>query len=451
VFSAPSVGLAVAALLLVALAGCGDDKADSSGDKSGDKPAGKAAAAPPKAKPAPAATPEQAAKYNKERVVQARFVEALPNAADKLADALAEAPGTEMILYRQRTVRLLDRHVNAALKKVGPRKVMVKAVYDKATLVLSASWPDATMNQLQHGDSTHFGDAAALEIPQEFGFGRSLPYVGMGDETHPVVVTVVRARKEKPYARQFVAAGFGSLTRIDRNTDMAIVYDAGKGRWTATWKRPLRGHNVDLAQGLVPIALAVWDGGIRERGGNKAVTSWHLVRLGKHPLDDKYLRYVAWGESGEPVGDAARGKTQIAVCTACHRLGDKPTAPKGMAPGLDNIGGYALAQYIRESIVSPSAVVIRQLNINRHYDPKGKKSARGAYPKNTAFTWYSGGAKPGDKGGKATPRTSKMPPFAHLADEDLNDIVAYLKSLKTPMRDVPAAVAPAAAPGGKVK
>ena len=403
------------AILLGTLGGCG---------KGGDSAPAPAPAPPPPTHEVPEATAEQAAAYATSQVVQAVKLEALPTEAEGLAAALDKAPAVTMQAYRQRTVKLMDRDVNAALEKLGPRPVQVRALYDANALLVAATWDDPSVEQLADGESTHFGDAAALELPQSFGPGQSLPYVGMGDETHPVLVTIVRAHATEPYARQFVAAGFGSLTRIEANTEMALRYDESAHRWTATWKRPLKDANVDLAKGLVPFALALWDGSVRERGGNKAVTRWHLLRLADFPQDDAYLRHVAWGQTGEPVGDAARGKTLVTACTACHRMGEVETAQEGFAPGLDNIGGYALPQYLRESILEPNAVVIRQVNINRHYDKKAGRNPHGAYPKNTTFQWYSDGGH----GADAKPRVSKMPSFAHLPEQDVRDIVAYLQT-----------------------
>ncbi|MCB9737892.1 MAG: c-type cytochrome [Deltaproteobacteria bacterium] len=422
--SAARVLLATALAGALAL-GCGEDKP---GAQSAAGSGANAPAPPPPKHTIPAATAEQAATFEKEQVVQAVKQDALPTDEAALAAALEKAPAVTMLAYRQRTVELMDRDVNKALETLGPREVQVRALVDSTTLLIAASWDDASAEELAEGESTHFGDAAALELPQKFGAGESLPYVGMGDEGHPVVVTIVRARKEKPYARQFVAAGFGSLTRIEPDTEMTLRYDEAAHRWNATWKRPLKDNNVDLDKGLVPFALALWDGGVRERGGNKSVSSWHFLRLPERPLDQAYLRYVAWGQAGEPIGDASRGKTLLTVCAACHRLGETPTAKPGIAPGLDNIGGYALPQYLRESIVDPNAVVVRQVNINRHYDKAKGKSPHGDYPKNTTYNWYSGGGHGADE----KPRISKMPPFASLPEKDVFDIVAYLQTLKTP-------------------
>jgi complex iron-sulfur molybdoenzyme family reductase subunit gamma len=354
-------------------------------------------------------------------IIDAQFAAKLPMAAE--TGAWTKATALETTLYRQRTVRLRDRDVNKRLDEVlGPRTAQIKALYNKQALAVQITWADASVEQLEHAHYDAFGDAVAIEFPQRFGTGESLPYIGMGDITHPVIVAIKRAHKDGEHARQFVAAGFGSLTRIEGGTEMSMAYDAEAKRWSAVFRRPLKDNNLDLAKGLVPMGLAIWDGGEAERGGNKTVGPWRFIRLGNYPLDEAYLKYVSWGEDGTPIGDAAKGATIANTqCIACHRFAEQKAAPDGIAPGLHNIGGYAVARYIEESVTNPSAVVLRALNPNRHYDAS-KKDALGAHPNNAAYTWSVK-----DADGKPM---SKMPPFAHLSPEDLGNLVAYLKTLK---------------------
>lgn len=359
-------------------------------------------------------------------LIEATFSGKIPLAGE--TGAWAKAAPLTVTFYRQRTVRLRDKKVNAKLdQELGPRTAQVKALYSKSKLGVQISWTDDTPDQLDKRYFDAFGDAAAIEIPQRFGAGESLPYIGMGDIDHPVVVAIQRAHKDASHNRQFVAAGFGSLTPIPSNTAMQMTYDAEAKRWHAVFVRPLKDHNLDLKTGLVPVGLAIWEGGVHERGGNKALAPWRFIRLGKFKLDEAYLSYVSWGEDGAPIGDAKKGETIAKTqCIACHRFADQKAAPVGIAPGLENIGGYALARYLEESIKEPSKVVLRPLNPNRHYDKAGKRDKHGAYPNAVAYTWS---VKTDD--GK---HMSKMPPFAHLPADDVNNLVAYLKSIKDPLK-----------------
>lgn len=359
-------------------------------------------------------------------IVEAVFAKTLPLEAE--TGAWAEAAPLAVTLYRQRTVDLRDKNVNARLNSaLGPRAAQIKALYSDTQLAVQITWADDTQSQLDHVNIDTFGDAVAIEFPQRFGAGISLPYIGMGDRAHPVVVTLQRAHEVDQHGRQFVAAGFGTMTPIERNTDLRMAYDAEGKRWHAVFRRPLKDNNLDLAQGLVPMGLAIWEGAEAERGGYKSLAPWRFIRLGKHALDEGYLSYVSWGEDGEPVGDPAKGKAIAqAQCIACHRFDDQKVAPVGIAPGLDNIGGYAVARYLEESIKAPNAIILPAINPNRHYDTSGARDPHGAYPNSAAYTWAVKGLD-----GKAM---SKMPPYAHLPPEDLNNLVAYLKTLKDPLK-----------------
>ncbi|MCB9522497.1 MAG: c-type cytochrome [Myxococcales bacterium] len=358
-------------------------------------------------------------------IIEGEFAAKVPTEPE--TGAWTKATPLTVTLYRQRTVRLRDKDVNHKLDtELGPRTAAVKVVYSKKQLGVQVSWDDATQDQLEHAYHDAFGDAVAIEFPQKYGMGESLPYVGMGDIDHPVVVTIQRAHKDASHNRQFVAAGFGSLTAIERDTEMKMTYDAAAKRWHAVFVRPLKDHNLDLTHGLVPMGLAIWEGGVHERGGNKALAPWRFIRLGKHKLDPDYLAYVSWGEDGQPIGDPKKGETIAKTqCIACHRFADQQVAPVGIAPGLENIGGYAVARYLQESVQEPSKVILRPLNPNRHYDKSGKRDPHGAYPNAVAYTWSVPGAD-----GK---HMSKMPPFAHLPADDVNNLVAYLKTIKDPL------------------
>ncbi|MDD2567449.1 MAG: cytochrome c, partial [Thiovulaceae bacterium] len=95
-------------------------------------------------------------------------------------------------------------------------------------------------------------------------------------------------------------------------------------------------------------------------------------------------------------------------CSACHQL-EKTDAPNLMGPSLTNIGGYASVDYLRESIVNPSAVVVPGYNRNAH----------------SAYEWYT------LDNGK---RTSTMPEFSWLEQADMENLIAYLKTLKAEVK-----------------
>jgi mono/diheme cytochrome c family protein len=220
-----------------------------------------------------------------------------------------------------------------------------------------------------------------------------------------------------------VAAGFGSLTRLPVNaTRVAMSWNEATKRWRALFVRPFSADGPALKAGLVPIAIAVWDGARAERGGNKALSGWRFVRNPALPLDAGYAKALAWGYGPGELGDAAKGKALgQALCVACHRLPGKRFAPEGLAPDLSDVGLIAALPYLRDSILDPSATIVPHLQLNRFYQPSGQKDPSGGRPNQDAFAWATKGPD-----GKLV---SKMPSFSTLTPEQVGDLVAWLRSL----------------------
>lgn len=335
-----------------------------------------------------------------------------------------KAPKASFRVAAQRSVRLNDLRANAALEQPGVGEIQVQALASGAELGLLLTWSDATKDVLRADETNTYADSAAIEFPLEFGAGKRLPYVGMGDDAMPVRVAMQRAGAKGTVASEFVAAGFGSLTRLKQAAAvMTMEYDAGAKAWKALFVRPLTvaGHTIDRAS-LIPVAFAVWDGARNERGGYKQLSGWHFVKMPAPALDLAYVKYLSWGYGPKDLGDPAKGQALAeTVCVACHHLPGKAFAPPGVAPSLVNIGAIATPAYLRESIVDSSGVIIHALQPNAHYSKSNPPDKHGAYPNADAFQWST---KLGD--GKTI---SKMPPFNVYTPEQVGDLVAFLKSL----------------------
>ncbi|HSN90685.1 MAG TPA: ethylbenzene dehydrogenase-related protein [Anaeromyxobacteraceae bacterium] len=348
---------------------------------------------------------------------------AAPVPADPAAQAWRDAPALSVPLAPQRSIRLHDRKANEALAAAGPGSATVRAATDGKDLAVLVEWPDAT--ESRSGDEVDaFGDAAALELPLSYGAGKRLPYVGMGDDEMPVALYLQRAGPAGSVAREAVAKGFGSTARADLG-GVRVAMSYGQGRWRALFVRPLAAPGHALEGGLVPFAVAVWDGARSERGGNKALSGWKLLRMPDRPVDAAYASELAWGYRPEDQGDPARGKQLVgSMCAACHVAGDRRIARPGVAPDLSAIGAIAAPAYLRDSIVAPSLVVVPSPNAAQHQDRSAPADARGAWPRAEAFVWSRR-----DAGGKLV---SKMPPYASMPEADVKAMVTYLRTLGAP-------------------
>jgi len=365
--------------------------------------------------------------FNKYEVIQAKYTSGnLPT--DPNASEWGNAKALTIYLYPQISVRLNDKKANELIPKKEKVEAKVKVLYNDKNIAVLITWKDKTPSVQPVYDTNKFADAVSIEFPNKFGKGITLPYIGMGDENHPVSVYLKKVVAGRDYQKTFISKGFGSLTEL-KEKGVKITMKYNKGEWKAVFVRPLQTENSNLKAGLVPIAFAIWDGNKYERDGNKSLSRWKFIRLDKHKLDNEYLKYVSWGvpysdwaEKGQDIGDATKGEQlfQQNGCTGCHRAGKYNTAAPGTAPNLSDIGGIANAIYLKESIVNPNDVVIRNLNINRHYNKSAKPDKFRAYPNNDMYKWYI------EVNGK---KQSKMPPYAHLKEQDLKDIIAFLKTL----------------------
>ena len=172
-----------------------------------------------------------------------------------------------------------------------------------------------------------------------------------------------------------------------------------------TLNRELKDEYLNLDSAF-PVAFAVWDGGKNNRDGLKLLSGWNSVTLSEKDGGEKLVSAL----NDKVEGDVANGKSQYEMnCAACHLTKDIQMTIPFMAPELSNIGGYASAGYIKESIIDPSAVVVPGYNRNAH--------------KNSP--WYN------VIDGK---RISTMPSFSWLDEKSLTDIVAYVKTLKAEVK-----------------
>jgi complex iron-sulfur molybdoenzyme family reductase subunit gamma len=346
-----------------------------------------------------------------------------PIPTDPAAPLWDGLPAHAVTVAPQRAVRLNDRQANAELAAAAPRPVAVRAATDGRDLAVVLDWIDETEDRSRSDATDAFGDGAALEIPLRFGAGLRLPYVGMGDDEMPVALYFQRAAAEGTVGREAVAAGFGSLTRADLGgARMALRRDVARKAWRALFVRSLAAGRHDLRRGLVPFAIAVWDGARRERGGNKSLSAWKLLRLPRFPLEADYAAEMSRELApGEP-GDLARGKLLVeTICAACHAVGDRRIAPPGVAPDLTGIGAIATPGYLRDSLVDPGAVIVPSPNLYQHQDRSRPAGATGTYPPDETFVWHRR-----DASGK---RISKMPAFGSLPGPDVAAIVGYLMTL----------------------
>ncbi len=347
---------------------------------------------------------------------------------------------SKITLYPQTSIEFNDKKANELNAGNKAIQAEVAAVYNGSKIAFMIKWPDGTKN-IQKGYATDvYSDGFAVQFASEYSNPTQLPYIGMGSEGRPVVIHLqkeamgifepngkgdvahqvnpnqtdlfgkdlakfkksVKKLASNDYERSFVSEGFRSMTEIKdgSNDSYSRIGYVGKG-WEGTLSRALKDDYVNLDAGVIPVAFAVWDGAKMGRNGLKYLTPWLAVELDGKSSGEELLKAL----TKEPEGDAAKGKEIAAAnCTSCHQMTSNDAANL-MGPSLTNIGGYATVDYIKESLMKPSAVVVPGYNRNAHSN----------------YAWYN------LENGK---RVSTMPDFSWMESGDIDNIVAYLKTLK---------------------
>ncbi|MDD2267775.1 ethylbenzene dehydrogenase-related protein [Sulfuricurvum sp.] len=356
------------------------------------------------------------------------------------AASWAKAKFSSVTLYPQTAVHMNDKKANAANADDKAKKADVAALYDGKNIALMVKWADGSKSVQGAYSSDTYSDGFAVQFAGATKGSQALPYIGMGSNGRPVVVHLQKATEKvyepngnkdvstqinrqqtgvfgqeladydakvaslakTDYERVFVAEGFRSLTEIkDGSVKSNASMSYANNGWSGTVVRPLKDDYVNF-KGTVPVAIAVWDGDKMGRNGLKNLSSWVAVNLEGMKPDTKVVAEV----TEESKGNAEKGKVALDAngCAGCHQITSKD-APSFMGPSLANVGGYSTVAYLRESILKPSAVVVPGYNRNAH--------------SNTP--WYT------IEKGK---RISAMTDFSFLDKKTVEDIVAYLKTLK---------------------
>ena len=180
------------------------------------------------------------------------------------------------------------------------KSVNILGVQNESELGLLLEWNDSSLENKIEISATHT-DQAALMFP--LYPGKELPAITMGSENEIVNIWQWRAiwepsissksrsnnrsskalvsdRDHRSPVEDLTAAGYGTLTTQDEQNVSGRGVWEGK-TWRVVFKRSLK--NADSAdvqfKHSTAMAIAVWNGGNRERNGQKGISNWILLRL----------------------------------------------------------------------------------------------------------------------------------------------------------------------------
>jgi len=221
----------------------------------------------------------------------------------RVTGPLPADPDDARLLPAQIVLAPLQVHAGAV------RSAEVAALHDGEECVILLRWPDATRDDLPTGP---FPDAAALQLADE----QDPPAFAMGTPERPVHIWHWRTyspreiagdldallpqpdgsradvpRQPRPAAFDHPSEvalpahgrGAGSLSPFRGAEELAVQASWRDGTWRLLLRRPLRGkthEDVDLVPGTrLHLALAVWNGDVRDAGARKSISVWHRLEL----------------------------------------------------------------------------------------------------------------------------------------------------------------------------
>jgi hypothetical protein len=180
-------------------------------------------------------------------------------------------------------------------------EVKVQVVRNKTEIAIRLEWDDSSMDH-QFGHSSNYSDQAAVMFPLQVD--SEPPPIMMGEEGETVNVWQWKAIWQKGLApakrqRGFPDQGAGSpaedraspvedlnaqgFSTLSIQEEQSVL---GKGiwkdkKWQVVLKRSLVNSDDNDIQfkHSVPMAIAVWNGGNRERNGQKGLAGWILLKF----------------------------------------------------------------------------------------------------------------------------------------------------------------------------
>jgi len=111
----------------------------------------------------------------------------------------------------------------------------------------------------------------------DYGMGKNEGVFNPGIATHNILSDNTMRRSP---VEDLNAEGFATLT-TQAHQDVDGKGNWNNNRWTVVFKRALKTKDANDAQftgSKASIAIAIWNGGNKERNGQKAVTQWQTLQ-----------------------------------------------------------------------------------------------------------------------------------------------------------------------------
>ena len=270
------------------------------------------------------------------------------------------------------------------------RKAKIKAIHDGQNISFLIKWKGDERGVEKEEGSIVYTDGFIIQFPVNYTDVMKLPYIDKGSKGRPVVVYLqkkikttykayesmdfflrdkeLKESQEKIVIEEIEEHQTAFISEGETHKSMALDINANNkiymvyknGYWWGTLSRPLKLEYHDLDKGVFPVSFALFG-----RDAHKSMSSWIAVELVSKSGGDSLLKAL----SEDPEGNIANGERMaLEKCASCHQYGDVGIGSDFIAPNLSNIGGYSIKEYLRESILHPSAVVVGENENSSWYD-----------------------------------------------------------------------------------
>lgn len=137
-------------------------------------------------------------------------------------------------------------------------------------------WGDDSGAAPAGGEQSEFSDAVAIQFPVTLPESIRKPYFIFGDKDNPVHLWFADLAKKNPSI--YLGQGSDQLESLGAR-DLTVASRFEKGEWRVVFKRRMRSAGALSFEehGFAPIAFSVWDGGSRERGNKRGLTTWWSI------------------------------------------------------------------------------------------------------------------------------------------------------------------------------
>ncbi len=282
------------------------------------------------------------------------------------------------------------------------KEIYIKALYSDSNIAILYKFPQDLNNSAQISINRYF-----IEFPNSV---KRLPYVNGGDTNNTVTITGIEnlhkqlnincnsncpnednksifssqkstITNQKDYFA-YISNGLQKSPIIkDNNQTLKIGSDANKLFFI---------KSIDTNQTDIFLSFGIFSK--EDNSSIKYISKW--IKIG---LKSKNINNINNFNTQIPQNyDLQNGKNIfIQNCIACHRYNNVKIAPPNIAPNLTNIGGWANKEFLKQSILNPTA------NINPNFKEALKR---------------------GD--------ITAMPSFNWLEEKNMNDLLYFLENLK---------------------